>query len=108
MHHNKNEHMEKTALKNFLDERGRLTAFPAKRKTKIYALCYLAEKFERDKKYTEKEVNEVLKAWHTFDDPATLRRELYDYKFLDREKDGSVYWLEYEQPTLENLLEKYF
>ena len=76
--------MEKTALKNFLDERGRLTAFPAKRKTKIYALCYLAEKFERDKKYTEKEVNEVLKAWHTFDDPATLRRELYDYKFLDR------------------------
>lgn len=49
-----------------------------------------------------------MKAWHTFDDPATLRRELYDYKFLDREKDGSVYWLEYEQPTLENLLEKYF
>ena len=100
--------MEKTALKNFLDERGRLTAFPAERKTKIYTLCYLAEKFERDKKYTEKEVNEVLKAWHTFDDPATLRRELYDYKFLDREKDGSVYWLENEQPTLENLLEKYF
>ena len=36
----------KEILKNFLDGNGVLTAFPAKRKMKLYALCYLAEKIE--------------------------------------------------------------
>lgn len=38
-------------LKSFLDSQGRLTSFPAKRKRKIYALFYLAEKFQPDTIY---------------------------------------------------------
>jgi len=34
-------------LRNFLDTDGQLTAFPAKRKMKIYCLFYLAQKFEK-------------------------------------------------------------
>lgn len=90
-------------LRNFLNENGKLTAFPAKRKMKIYCLFYLAQKFEADKDYTEREINNLLLDWHTFADPATLRRELYDYGFLDRSRDGKVYRLAEKQPTKEEL-----
>lgn len=97
----------KGILKNFLDEDGRLTAFPSKRKMKLYALIYLAEKIEKGKIYTEKEINFVLNKWHTFGDPATLRRELYTHRFLDRNKDGTGYFMEERQPTIEELEAKY-
>ena len=90
-------------LRNFLDASGKLTAFPAKRKMKIYCLFYLAQKIETEKEYTEQEINNVLLDWHTFADPATLRRELYDYRFLDRSLDGKVYRLAEKQPTPEEL-----
>lgn len=90
-------------LRNFLDGDGKLTAFPAKRKMKIYCLFYLAQKFEAEKDYTEQEINNVLLDWHTFADPATLRRELYDYHFLDRSRDGKVYHIADKQPTPEEL-----
>ena len=90
-------------LRNFLDANGKLTAFPAKRKMKVYCLFYLAGKFEAGREYTEREVNELLLDWHTFADPATLRRELYDYGFLARSRDGKVYRLAEKQPAPEAL-----
>jgi len=86
-------------LRNFLDGNGKLTAFPAKRKMKIYCLFYLAQKIAADKDFTEREINDILLDWHSFADPATLRRELYDYGFLDRSRDGKVYRLAEQQPT---------
>ncbi len=94
-------------LKNFLDVRGRLTAYPSKRKMKLYALFYLSEKFQQGVCYTEKEVNALLNEWHTFGDPATLRRELYNHRFLNRDSYGKEYRLEEVQPTLEELERKY-
>lgn len=85
-------------LKNFLDAEEKLKAFPAKRKKKLYALIYLSGKLEAEHEYTEREINEVLSNWHTFADPATLRRELYNYRFLDRSKDGRVYRLASRYP----------
>ena len=90
-------------LRNFLDTDGKLTAFPAKRKMKLYALLYLAQKIPADTDFTEREINDILLDWHTFADPATLRRELYDYRFLDRSRDGKVYRLAEKQPTPEDL-----
>lgn len=87
-------------VKNFLDSDGRLTVFPSKRKSKIYAMMYLVTKFEVERKYTEKEVNAIINESITFGDPVTLRRELYDYRFLGRDADGREYWLEETQPTL--------
>ena len=90
-------------LRNFLDANGKLMAFPAKRKMKLYALLYLAQKIPADTNFTEWEINGILLDWHTFADPATLRRELYDYRFLDRRRDGKVYRLAEKQPTPEDL-----
>ena len=83
-----------TLLKNFLDEENRLKAFPSKRKLQLCAVSYLAEKFEPGRIYTEGEVNGLLNQWHTFRDPETLRRELFQNHYLDRRRDGSAYWLE--------------
>ena len=90
-------------LRNFLDGNGKLTVFPAKRKMKLYCLFYLAQRLERERNYTEQEINNILLDWHTFADPATLRRELYDYGFFDRSRDGKVYRVAEKQPTPEAL-----
>jgi hypothetical protein len=41
--------------------------------------------------YTEREVNEVIKRWHTWGDHVTLRRELINHQLLTRKSDGSEY-----------------
>jgi hypothetical protein len=51
-------------------------------------LRYLAEQFEWDRRYTEKEVNEILGRTH--EDYASLRRYLVDSLYLAR--DHEVYW----------------
>jgi len=70
---------------------GRLTEFPRKEKRKMSILMHLIQRFERNRKYTENEVNEVLKT--ASDDFVTLRRYLIEYSFLDRHEDGSAYWV---------------
>ncbi|MBS4535238.1 DUF2087 domain-containing protein [Clostridium sp. D2Q-14] len=83
-------------FKKFLDEQGRVTSWPAKRALKIEVLKYIAEKFEEDREYKEKEVNNIIDQWHTFGDYFMLRRGMIDYKFLLRKRDGSMYWREKE------------
>ena len=95
--------MTQDMLRGFLDAEGRVTQFPARRKKQLAVLQYLAGKFAPGRVYTEQEVNEVLLAWHTFRDPATLRRELYDFHFLNRTPDGRTYELAEPQPTPEEL-----
>lgn len=90
-------------LRGVLDAQGKLTKLPSKRKKLLYAVHYLSAKFEQGRRYTEREVNDLLCEWHTFGDPATLRRELYNGRYLDREPNGATYWLEERQPTLEEL-----
>ena len=57
------------------------------------AIAYLATKFEMGREYPEREVNDVLLEWHTFKDWALLRRLLFDWCYMDRERDGSRYRL---------------
>ena len=90
-------------LTHFLDSRSRLTAFPAKRKMKLYSLCFFAEKFTPEKEYTESEVNDIICANSTFNDPATIRRELCSYGFLSRTDDCRVYSVVSPAPTLSEL-----
>lgn len=81
-------------IKRYLDDEGKVTAWPSKRKLKLKVLEYLSNYFETGIHYSEKEVNNILNEQHTFNDPAILRRELYDNKFLNRTKDCREYWRE--------------
>lgn len=80
-------------LRPFVDERGRLARWPARQKVQRMAMALLASHFEAGREYSEQEVNFLLMEWHTFGDWAMLRRSLYDWKFVDRQADGSRYRL---------------
>lgn len=73
-----------SALPPFFDPDGRLLSLPAKHKKKLLALWYLAGKLEAGRQYAEAELNALLDAWTCFHDPATLRRELYNKRLLNR------------------------
>ena len=88
-------------------EKGKLIRLPSKRKKKIFALVWLAEHIPSNRIYTEKEFNDLLKELHTFNDPATLRRELYDHYLINRSQNGTKYCLNPERPSLEELLAEY-
>ena len=81
-------------LAPFLDEDGRLTGLSSKRQKRLVALEYVAERFEPGRSYTEREVNALCTAWHSFSDFHLLRRELVEAGLLRRERNGSRYWRE--------------
>jgi hypothetical protein len=80
-------------LRPFVRDDGRLAQWPSRQKVQRMAAALMATRFVPGRDYTEKEVNAVLMDGHTFADWALLRRVLYDWCFLDRESDGSRYWL---------------
>ena len=94
-------------LTPFLDTAGRLIALPAKNKKKLAAIWYLAQKIEPGKQYSEPEINDLLDEWALFRDHATLRRELYNKRLLNRTADCSLYWKSDNIPPLEEFIENY-
>lgn len=84
-------------IKPFFDDENRLKSMPSKAKVKIPALRFLSESFEHGRDYTEKEVNVIINAKHTFGDYFIIRREMVELGILGRERDGSRYWLIQEE-----------
>jgi hypothetical protein len=82
-----------TNISVFLDGEGRIKQIPVPNRTKMPVLAYLAGKFEKERQYSEKEVNKIIDMWHTFNDYFILRRLLVDYRFLDRTPNGAKYWV---------------
>lgn len=70
---------------------GPLSEFPGKEKRKIAVLRHIIKRFDPNCRYSEKEVNAILKKIHS--DYVTLRRYLIEYGFMDRITDGSQYWV---------------
>ncbi|WP_176586222.1 DUF2087 domain-containing protein [Priestia megaterium] len=69
----------------------RLIQIPKKEKKRAVILLYISRKFQKNTYYTEKEVNEILK--DLFEDFVMIRRYLIDYKLLNRNKEGTKYWV---------------
>lgn len=69
----------------------RLIQIPKKEKKRVVLLLYISRKFQKNTYYTEKEVNEILK--DVFEDFVMIRRYLIDYKLLNRNKEGTKYWV---------------
>ena len=81
-------------LDNYYDSNGRLIQYPSKRPMRIIALIRIAEQIDADRNYTEKEINEIIRLSIAFNDIELIRREMYQYRFLGRLRDGSEYWVE--------------
>lgn len=69
----------------------RLITFPSKEKKKIVILKKISEQFERNKRYSEKEINITLK--EIYEDFASIRRYLIEYGFMERTNDCKYYWI---------------
>jgi predicted transcriptional regulator len=82
---------DRRVVDNYALPDGRLKQIPTKRKKFEAILRYVVRAFEPGELYTEKEVNEILGQYN--EDTAILRRGLVDYQMMDREPDGTAYWL---------------
>ena len=67
---------------------GKLKAIPTQKKKERIVLEELVKAFDRERQYTEREVNIILADFH--DDFCTLRRDMIGEKLLAR--DHQVYW----------------
>lgn len=69
------------AVASFFDG-DRLRSIPTRRRPRAAVLMHLLRRFERGREYAEREVNAILATAH--EDVASLRRELVDYRWLNR------------------------
>lgn len=82
---------KRKVIETYMDINGGLRSYPSKEKKKVILLGEIIKNFNIGKKYSEKEINRVLK--RIFEDYATIRRALIEYGFLDRSNDCSEYWV---------------
>jgi len=81
---------DRKVLKDFLTPDGRLREIPLTEKKFMAVLRYVYKSFEVGREYSEKEVNALLERFNP--DFATLRRAMIDLRWMERERDGRVYW----------------
>ena len=77
-------------LRAYLNADGTLRQIPSAESKLLIILNFILDAFAFDTNYSEKEVNTILRRFHT--DTAALRRYLVDHGLMAREGDGSRYW----------------
>jgi len=75
-------------LRNFLEPDGRISKIPVGRKKKIVVLNHILQSFERGRRYTEKELNAIIRRFH--EDTASIRRDMIGFRMMARER--GIYW----------------
>lgn len=81
---------DRKVIGDFTRPDGSLKEIPAQRKKLEAILRYVVKAFEPGRRYSEKQVNEILSRYHA--DTATLRRELVGARLMEREGGGGEYW----------------
>jgi hypothetical protein len=74
-----------------IDPQGRLLRWPSRRSEQVLALWCLWLPFDGKRRYSEREVNEVINRHHAFGDHCLLRRELVEAGLLARTPGGAEY-----------------
>ena len=77
-------------IRDYTRRDGSLKTLPSQRKKLEAILRYVVQAFDMEKRYSEKQVNEILARYHA--DTATLRRELVGFGLMQREGGGGEYW----------------
>jgi len=81
---------DKKVIKDYARRDGSLKTLPSQRMKLEAILRYVVKAFEVEKRYSEKQVNEILARYYA--DTATLRRELVGFGLMQREGGGGEYW----------------
>ena len=83
-------------LKTFMPD-GRIVSVPTKRRALVLVLIEVLAALDPDQVYDEKRLNGLLGEFHP--DFALLRRELIDYRLLERNAHTGEYWVNPNPPT---------
>ena len=78
------EKYKKEVVSNFF-KYGRLTQIPTQRKEREIVLAEILKQFDFDRKYGEKEVNEIILRYH--EDFCTIRREMIAFGMMTRDHE---------------------
>jgi len=78
-------------LLRYFDEQGRLSRWPGKFSHQLPCLWPIWARIPARQTFSEREVNEWIKAGESLGDHVLLRRELVNYKLLARTQDGREY-----------------
>jgi len=62
----------------------------------------LAEKFEKDRNYTDGQVNRIIKDFDT-EDHVLFRRELVNFNYLGRDSYKGIFWVKTHKLSQEQL-----
>ena len=81
---------DRKVLNTYMSSDGRLLAFPVQQKKEEAILRYIVRVFEPSRRYSEKQVNEILSRFN--EDTARLRRSLVDFGLMQRQGGGGDYW----------------
>jgi biotin operon repressor len=81
---------DKKIIRDYSRRDGSLKTLPSQRKKLEAILRYVVKAFDGGKRYSEKQVNEILARYH--EDTATLRRELVGFGLMQRAGGGGEYW----------------
>ncbi|MCY9533206.1 MULTISPECIES: DUF2087 domain-containing protein [Paenibacillus] len=79
------QRLRDSVIRNFFSKEGKLKNIPSQLKKKLIILEHMVTNLESGRRYSEKEINEYIKAYH--EDFATIRREFIMHQFLFREKE---------------------
>jgi hypothetical protein len=85
----------------YFDAAGRLTQWPARASQAELCLWVLWSRIPAGAILDERGISALLDRWHTFGDHALLRRALYDYRLVDRTRDGREYRRIEQKPPAE-------
>lgn len=83
--------MDKSTFTQFLDNQGKVTKLPRRQGPRYVILKYLCDKLPVNVTLSESNINDIIIKWHTFGDYATIRREMYEAKLIDRSADCTKY-----------------
>jgi hypothetical protein len=83
--------VELQRLSRYFDANGRWLRWPTKFSHQDPCLWVLWSKLPPRDTLSEKEINQLLRLHHLFNDPALLRREMKERGMLTRTLDGRVY-----------------
>ena len=81
---------DKKVIRDYSKRDGSLKTLPSQRKKLEAILRYVVKAFDVGKRYSEKQVNEILRRYN--EDTATLRRELVGFGLMKRQGGGGEYW----------------
>lgn len=81
----KHDKLKQSVLRHFITEQGSIKHLPSQLKKRLIVLEHLAGQLDANKAYTEREINAFIKPLN--EDYATIRRELFIHRFVNRNND---------------------